>query len=263
MNSEKTARKIEKHYECRGVPLKLEKCEIVGNGERFIYTIKFKKRTKEDLIFDCARNIQLALRLPLFQPFVEDLTIKLAVSYRPLTENSLRKMLANPAFHRSRMSIPIPLGYDMRGGMRFTDLVNFPHALYGGATNSGKTVGLQNLIISIAVKQSVNRVNLILIDVGTSGLNLFHSLPHLSCEIVNNEEIAVNVIKALIVEMNQRTNIPRNELRELPALICVIDEYLSLIRSVKGDGKNDLISNISNLLQRGRHAKIHIILATQ
>jgi DNA segregation ATPase FtsK/SpoIIIE-like protein len=116
--------------------------------------------------------------------------------------------------------------------------------------------------LSIAAKQPVNKVNLLIIDTGTSDLDLFHPLPHLSHSIVKDEETAVGVMLALVDEMEARTSIPREKLRLLPAIVCVVDEYLSLIPNIDAR-KKKLIPAISSLLQRGRHAKIHLVLATQ
>lgn len=264
MNIDKMAHKIERHYNSHGVALKLIKCEVIMDGERYIYTIKLKPGTKESQIFDRAQDIRTALQLPLFQPFREDILICIAVSERPVTENSLQKMLESRGFHGRGMWIPIALGYDMKGAMRFADLAKFPHALYGGATNSGKTVGLRSLIVSIVAKQPVNKTNLLIIDTGASGLDIFNPLPHLSCPIVKDTETAVKVMLALSDEMKRRTSLPDDELRLLPAIVCIMDEYVSLITSM-GDTKDRkvLTDSISNLLRKGRHAKIHIVLATQ
>ncbi len=264
MNSEKMARKIERHYNSHGVALKIIKCEIIRGGERYIYTIKLKPGTKESLIFDRAQDIRTALQLPLFQPFREDLLIYIAVSERPSTENSLQKMLENREFHGKGLWLPIALGYDMKGSMCFADLAKFPHSLYGGATNSGKSVGLQSLIVSIVAKQPVNKANLVIIDTGASDLDLFNPLPHLSCPIVKDIETAVKVMLALTSEMKRRAIMPNDELRLLPAIICIVDEYVSLITSMGNTKERKVLTDsISNLLRKGRHSKIHMVLATQ
>lgn len=264
MNSEKMAHKIEKHYKSHGVALKLIKCEFIRNSERYIYTIKLKPGTKESLIFDRAQDIRTALQLPLFQPFREGLSICIAVSKRLVTENSLQKMLGIWDLYRREMWIPIALGYDMKGKMRFADLAKFPHALYGGATNSGKTVGLRSLVVSIIAKQSVNRVNLLIIDTGASGLDIFNHLPHLSYPIVKDTENAVKVILALTDEMKRRISMPDDELRLLPAVVCILDEYVSLVTNMRDTKDRKVLTDrISNLLRKGRHAKIHMVLATQ
>jgi S-DNA-T family DNA segregation ATPase FtsK/SpoIIIE len=192
-----------------------------------------------------------------------DLEVRLAVSERPIKENSLRKMLTSPMFRRSG-KIPIALGYDMRGEMRFVDLVKLIHAMYAGASGSGKSIGLLCLILSIVYLQSVNQVNLLLFDVGANTLEPFSDAPHLSYPIVKDPETALYVIQSLVAEMERRMKLDRSELFNLPALICVLDEYVSLITNIGDKKRSKLLSDaISNLLRRGRQAKIHMIIATQ
>ena len=263
MNYNELSKKIERHYASHGASVKLTACDSNSYDDRFVYDVKIKKGTKEAVIFNRANDIKIALGLPLFQPFKEGLSIRLVVSCRPVTENSLHKMLTSAEFHRSKMPIPIALGYNMRGNMHFFDLTSGPHSMYGGATNSGKTVGLQSLILSIAVKQSVNRVNLLIIDTGANGLDMFNALPHLSHPIVKDEETAVMILRQLNDEMERRSTLPKEELRQLPALICTVDEYIALIKNISGTGKAMLKSALENLLRKGRHSKIHMVLATQ
>jgi len=264
MHIKKTARKIEFHNQKHGAPIKIISCEVIGNGERYIYTVKLKAGTKESLLFDRAKDIRTALRLQLYQPFKEGLAIRIAVSECPITENSLKKMLESPAFLKSKMKIPIALGYDMRGEMRFVDLVKLIHAMYAGSTGSGKSVGLWCLILSIIYLQTVSQVNLLLFDVGANTLEPFIGIPHLSHPIVKDITTAIYVIKELVVEMEKRMKLAHSELLKKPALVCIIDEYVSLISNI-GDKKLSqlLTGTISNLLRRGRQVKIHMVLATQ
>ena len=260
INSDKLARKIEKHYASHNADIKLTDCKVIGN--RLIYSIKIKKGTKESLVFNRAGDVQAALGLPSFQPFKKDMYICLAVSDRPFTDNSLQKMLTSPAFPK-RMWLPIALGYDVRGSMYFADLAKFPHSMYGGGTGSGKTAGLRSLIISIIAKQPVNNANLIIIDTGASGLDCFGSVPHLSYPIVKDKEIAVRVIQILNDKMKERINLPVEERRRLPSIICIVDEYIDLIKNIGDTGRVELASTIDNVLRKGRHAKIHMVFATQ
>ncbi|MDR0948101.1 MAG: hypothetical protein LBM69_01130, partial [Lachnospiraceae bacterium] len=142
----KLAYKLEEHYSSFGLALKLVLLEVVDNNRRLIYDVSVKKGTKVNLIFERAKDVQIALKLRFFQVFYEGVSIRLAVSNEPLTTNSLDRMLKSPEMHRKHYQIPIALGYDMRGKMFFADLVEFVHAMYGGATNSGKTVGLRSMI---------------------------------------------------------------------------------------------------------------------
>lgn len=263
MDSEKVAAKIVKHFASFGISLKIVLLEMLDGGSRLIFGIKPKKGTKIHQLFDRANDIQIALGLSLFQLYWEGQHIRLTVSDKPVMENNLEKMLASPAFCNNKMKIPIALGYDMRGRMFFADLVAFVHAMYGGATGSGKTVGLRSLIASLVYFQPVSRVNLVIIDTFTNKLHLFNPLPHLVLPVVKEKEQVVCVLKNLVLEMERRLRLPTNELRILAALVVIIDEYINLIKSIDGTLKSEFLSVLTSLLRLGRQAKIHVVLATQ
>lgn len=264
MNKKNLARTIEKHYLSHGVHVRLKYQSADGNGERVIFRIKLKPGTKASLVFDRAADIKTALELSLFQPFRDGLAIYLAVSKSTVLQSSLIKILKSQMFCRSRFGLPIALGYNMRGEFVFADLAKMPHALYAGSTNSGKSVGLICLIISLIVRQPVQRVNFILFDVGANSLELFNDMPHLSYPIVKDADTGIYVITKLVEELERRIKLDIEELRNQPAIVCVVDEYVSFINNIDGKIKSqELADQISNLLRRGRHGKIHIVLATQ
>ncbi len=262
MNIKKLMNLIEIHYMYHGIVVKLKLIKVIGNYERMIFQFIVKPGTKVNLIFERAHDIQTALQIPLFEPFMNGLAICLAVSKYPFKQNSLVKMLSSQAFRRSKMLLPVALGYDMKYEMFFMDLAMSPHVMYGGATNSGKSIGLKCLILSLLTRNSVQKVNLILIDVGTDTMELFEGIPHLSCPIVKDVPTGIHAINSLVAEMEHRKGLTNDELRKLPALVCIIDEYISFISDAREDSE-DLGTAISLLLQRGRHAKIHLILAAQ
>jgi S-DNA-T family DNA segregation ATPase FtsK/SpoIIIE len=263
MNYEKMARKIERHFEAHKAPIRLKSYEVINNEERVIYEVKIKEGTIVNRVLQRANDVKAALKLPLFRLYQEGQFYRLAISKKTAIEYTLRKMLENPRFPRGMgMNIPIALGYDIRHEMYYADLAEFPHALYGGDTQSGKTVGLICLILSIAAKQPVNRVNLIIIDTRTRDLDCFTPLPHLSHPIVKDGKTAVGVMRYLDNTMEERAHISEDELRLRPAIVCVVDEYISLIGDLKEEEKKSLILALQNLLRSGRHAKIHMILAT-
>lgn len=264
MHIKKLMNLIEMHYRHHGIVVRLELLKVIGNYERLIFRFIIKPGTKVNLIFERAHDVQTALRIPLFEPFMNHLSICLAVSKYPFKQNSLMKMLSSHAFQKSRMLLPIALGYDMKCEMFFMDLAMSPHVMYGGATNSGKSIGLKCLILSLLARNSVRKVNLILIDVGTDTMEPFEGVPHLSCPIVKDVQTGCRVISSLVAEMERRKDFTDDELRKVPALICIIDEYISFISDAEDDGlSEDLGTAISLLLQRGRHAKIHLVLAAQ
>ena len=215
------------------------------------------------MVFGRAPDIKTALGLHLFQPFKEGDEIRLVVSDSPTPQNSLWNMLISRTFRSSKMWLPIAIGYDMMCRMVFGDLGQMPHAMYAGATRSGKSVGLICLILSLAM-QAVCKVNLILFDVGANTMAPFEGLSHLAHPIVKDTEEGIYVIAALVAEMERRIKLSFDELRRLPAIACVIDEYVSFIANIGNKKLSHKVANdISNLLRRGRHAKIHVVLATQ
>ncbi|MCL2717239.1 MAG: FtsK/SpoIIIE domain-containing protein [Lachnospiraceae bacterium] len=266
MNIKNMAQKIVTHYwkhsGKRAAPIKVTSCELVNGEERCIYTIKLNPGTQESLIFNRAKDIQTALQLPLFQPFKENLTVRIAVSEKPINENSLRKMLNSSAICRSKMILPIALGYDMRGAMRFVDLVKLIHAMYAGSTGSGKSVGLWSLIASIIYLQPVKKVNLLLFDVGAYALDIFAGIPHLSYSIIKDVNTAVYVLLKLVAELERRMKLSINELVHEPALISIIDEYLSILSNISDKKLAQLIIDcISTILRHGRQAKMFLVVA--
>lgn len=219
--------------------------------------------TKKKDIFSVCPDIQCALQLPQFQLYQNKLSIRLAVSWRKIKLRSLIEMLKSDHFTENNMSLPVALGYDVLGDMFFIDLSELPHLLVGGSTNSGKSVALMCLITSLITSNPVYELSLLIIDVGAHSMNGFKNLSHLSHPIVKDTESACYVIQKLVGEMNNRAKNEEN-LRVLPRIVCVIDEFIALIGSIRDKAKaNELINNISDLLMRGRHFKIHMVLAAQ
>jgi S-DNA-T family DNA segregation ATPase FtsK/SpoIIIE len=119
--------------------------------------------------------------------------------------------------------------------------------------------------MSIIFSRSANEVNLILFDVGGYKLSIFNEVPHLTYPVVNDVDTAVSVFTALVVEMERRLALQNNhlEFNKLPYIVCVIDEGVSLILNADRKQSEILINAISNLLRRGRQAKIVVAIATQ
>ena len=144
------------------------------------------------------------------------------------------------------------------------DLAEMPHILYGGATGMGKSVALQVLILSAIWKNPAQKVNLIIFDVGANDLDMFGGIQHLSYPIVKDETTSVYAIRKVVNEMQRRINLSIDEIRNLPAIILVIDEIVSLLRNMEHKELSQNFTNaLTNLLRRGRHAKIHIVIGTQ
>ncbi len=167
----------------------------------------------------------------------------------------------------NKMLLPYVVGFDAVGRLIIVDLSKLPHLLVAGATNSGKTVGVKVLITSIIYRKRPSRVNLILIDVGASDLLPFEGVPHLSCPVIRDRNRASQVLEKLRNEMERRITIQSSDnetFKKLSRLVLVIDEFPALFVGVEDKRMVKLMTDaVSALLQRGRHAKMHVVLAAQ
>lgn len=257
---------ISKEFGKFNVNAKLKWFRVIGN--RIIFSIKTKGNTREIHVRANAPEVQRKLKLPLFHVVKYDFNLYLIVSREQAVYSHLPDILNSPSCRgaQAQMCLPHIVGHDVLGGVVMDDLVHFPHLLLGGSTGSGKSVGLQALITSIAYSKSPSRVNFVLIDVGATSLMPFEELPHLSCSVVRDRMTAIQTMVALTAEMERRIDLEYADpagFKRLPRLVVVIDEFPALFMGVGKSMVKELTNNVSNLLQRGRHAKIHMVLAAQ
>ena len=260
----KIQRTIENCYQHFNVFIKLEIFLYDKKTENFVYLLLPKAGTKKIAIFRHAEDVQIAMNERRLKPFTKENRLFLAVSSGknpPII--GFDQMLNNPIFRHNPDKLLVCLGYDMLSTLFVIDLADMPHAMYVGATNSGKSMGLICLVLSLISHQPINKVNLVLCDMGGKSLDVFEGVPHLSHPIVNDEVTGAHVIDAIHQEMNRRLNADMEEIAPLPAIVCVIDEFVSFMDRTKKlpDGAN-VASQITDILRRGRKAKIHMVLAT-
>lgn len=257
---------ISKWFGKFNVNAKLKRFRIIGN--RIIFTIKTKGNTRETHVRANAPEVQRKLKLPLFHIVKHDFNLYLIVSREQVVYSHLPDILNTPFCRevQAKMCLPYIIGHDVLGGVVMDDLARFPHLLLGGSTGSGKSVGLQALITSVAYNKPPSQVNFIPIDVGATSLMPFEGLPHLSCPVVRDRTTAIQALVALTAEMERRIDLEYTDpasFKRLPRLVVVIDEFPALFMGVDKAISKALTDSISALLQRGRHAKIHVVLAAQ
>lgn len=258
---------VEKEYARYGANITLICSKVLA--DRMIFQVRLKKGTRTKQVFDKTVDVQFRIRMPLFVLGKCGFMIYLVMSDKKIEYPHLPLMLMREDLSSKckNMKLPYVVGHNIFGELLFVDLAEQPHALFGGSTNSGKTVGIKALISSIAFWKSPEEVNLILIDTGANDLVEFGTLPHLSCPIVRERNNAYQVLQALNMELERRIGLEvknRALYESLPSLVLIMDEFPSLF-SVNQDKKvvRQFTEAISNLLRRGRHGKIHVVLAAQ
>lgn len=264
---EELAKKIEKAFKQYNVFVKIDGATV--QEDRFIVRLKLKEATREAQVLARARDVQLRLRLPLFAVITDKYVTAIVVSNKEIQNAHLLDVLGMDDYGElsNAKQLPYVVGYDILGVLRIADLCKLPHLLVAGTTNSGKTVGLKSLITSIAYSRSPSEVNFILIDVGANDLVPFDGIPHLSCPVISDKNVACKALILLQAEMERRRKLQsskNSEFESLPRIVLVIDEFPALFVGTEDKQVIKVMTEtVSCLLQRGRHAKIHVVLAAQ
>ncbi len=206
----------------------------------------------------------------------------------------LSEILGSQTYHSSHSVVTMALGKDIAGNPVVADLAKMPHLLVAGTTGSGKSVGINAMILSLLYKADSSQTRLILIDPKMLEMSVYEGIPHLLAPVVTDMRQAANALNWCVGEMEKRYRlmskmgvrnltgfntkirdaIKREEpipnpfsltpdqpepLKELPTIVVVIDELADLMMVV---GKK-IEELIARLAQKARAAGIHLILATQ
>lgn len=248
-------------------------CKVkVTNRERYgpwdAYEMDLKGNTRETHIRACAPDVQD--RLQVKRLIIEKLEQRLFVliSDNEPEYDHLPDILARGScLDRLRQKqLPYAVGFSFVNEPIVIDLAEAPHMLMGGSSGFGKSIGLQMAVAAIAYTKTPAEANFVLIDTGATDLMCFEGLPHLSCPIVQSQESAVQVLSAVSSEMARRIRLEHTDPDEyavLPRLVVVVDEFPALFVGLNDKERKPLRDTLSALLQRGRHAKIHLVLAAQ
>ncbi len=210
----------------------------------------------------------------------------------------LSDVIASPQFKESKSPTTIVLGQDIAGDAVVADLAKMPHVLVAGTTGSGKSVGVNVMILSMLYKSTPEDVRFIMIDPKMLELSIYEGIPHLLAEVVTDMKDASNALRWCVGEMERRYKLmsvlgvrnikgfndklkmaaeaghPIHDplwkegdsmdaeaplLEKLPYIVVVVDEFADLMMVV-GKKVEELIARLA---QKARAAGIHLILATQ
>ena len=204
----------------------------------------------------------------------------------------LTEILSSKVFKSSPSNLSVALGQDISGNAIVVDLAKMPHMLVAGTTGSGKSVGLNAMLLSLLFKSDPEEVRLILVDPKMLELAVYDGIPHLLTPVITDMTDASNGLRWCVAEMDRRYKLmsmmgvrnlagfnkkiqdadnngkqilnPLNEdeeeyLEVLPSIVVVVDEFADMMMLV-GKKVEHLIARIA---QKARAAGIHLVLATQ
>jgi DNA segregation ATPase FtsK/SpoIIIE, S-DNA-T family len=249
------------------------------------------------LVKDLARSLSvISVRVVEVIPGKTVVGIELPNNVREVVR--LSEVLSADVYQHAQSPLTLALGVDIAGHPMVVDLAKMPHLLVAGTTGSGKSVGINAMILSILLKATPDQVRLIMVDPKMLELSVYDGIPHLLTPVVTDMKEAASALRWCVEEMERRYKLMaslgvRNlagyntkiaegvesgeplvnplwkptdsmdttapELQELPFVVVVIDELADMMMVV-GKKVEQLIARIA---QKARAAGIHMILATQ
>jgi len=243
------------------------------------YTLRPAQGIKLSKIVSLHNDLALALAahpLRIEAPIPGRSLVGIEIPNRSIVMVRLRSLLERPTFQESSSGLTFALGRDVAGSPMFADLCQMPHLLVSGATGTGKTVALNNLIVSLLYRASPDNLKLILIDPKRVELTAYESIPHLLSPVIVQPDKAIGALRWAVGEMERRFEVlqqtgkrdvdsynkmvklgDENEL--LPYMVIVIDELADLMAS---NGR-EVEANIVRLAQMARAVGIHLVVSTQ
>ncbi|GAA8492759.1 DNA translocase FtsK [Helicobacter pylori] len=187
----------------------------------------------------------------------------------------LREILESELFQKSSSPLTLALGKDIVGNPFITDLKKLPHLLIAGTTGSGKSVGVNAMILSLLYKNPPDQLKLVMIDPKMVEFSIYADIPHLLTPIITDPKKAIGALQSVVKEMERRYSLmseykvktidsyneqaPNNGVEAFPYLIVVIDELADLMMT----GGKEAEFPIARIAQMGRASGLHLIVATQ
>jgi len=238
------------------------------------YSMKPAKGVKLTRITTLSNDLALALAahpIRIEAPIPGQSLVGIEVPNEKVAMVTLRELLEAPEFKNRPHNMMIALGKDVAGKVWFADLPRMPHLLIAGATNSGKTVCINTVILSLLFQNSPETLRFIMVDPKRVELTLYNGIPHLLTPVITDAAKTVNALKWTIGEMERRFDLlAKNGKRDigsynkaaeekLPYIVFVIDELADLMAMAA----SEVEAGIIRVAQMARAVGIHLIVATQ
>jgi len=259
------------------------------------YALKPAQGVRIAKIASLQQEMQLALKadsIRIEAPIPGKSLVGIEVPNEKRATVGLAPLLATPEYADSAHPLLAALGKDVTGQVHFTNIAKMPHGLIAGTTGSGKSVMIQNIIISLLMRNSPDQLRFILIDPKRVELTLYNKIPHLLTPVITDAKKAIRSLSWAVKEMERRYDIlqaesvqniasyhkniykparkawedndspeeDKDNLPEaLPYIVIILDELNDLMQAYP----RELEGMIVRLAQMSRAVGIHLILATQ
>ena len=264
---------------------KLIKFKIEGDVVRtyagpVVTTFEFKPAAhiKVSKILNLQDDLAMALKAQTIRiqaPVPGKDVVGIEIPNREVETIYLREILENDIFKKSKSPLTIALGKDIVGKPFVTDLKKLPHLLIAGTTGSGKSVGINAMILSLLYRNSPDQLRLMMIDPKMLEFSIYNDIPHLLTPVITQPKKAITALSNMVTEMERRYQMmsqtrtknietynekaKKDGKDQLPYIVVVIDELADLMMT----GGKDVEFSIARLAQMARASGIHLIVATQ
>ena len=271
-DTEANALKIQKTLEKFGIEVEMGETKVGPTVTQ--YTFRPAEGVKLSRITTLNNDLSLSLAahpIRIEAPIPGKSLVGVEVPNRAKAIVGLREILEDQAFKDRKNNLFVALGKDVAGTAWLYDLTRMPHLLVAGATNSGKSVCLNAIIVSLLYQNNPEDLRFIMVDPKRVELPTYNGIPHLLTPVITDVNKTINALKWCLNEMERRYDIlnkagKRNiqsynssAKEKLPYIVFIIDELADFMMT---SGK-DMEAAIIRLAQMSRAIGIHLILATQ
>ena len=241
------------------------------------YELQPARGVRVNRITTLSNDIALALAAPRVRieaPIPGKAAVGVEVPNKTAATVLLKEIIDTDEFRNMKSPVTMAIGKDIGGKIVVADLAKMPHMLIAGSTGSGKSVCINDIILSMVYKSAPADLRLIMVDPKQVELSVYSTLPHLLIPVVTDPKKAASALRWAVNEMTMRykkfsdrgardlaryNEIQEDETARLPRIVVIVDELADLMM-VAPDEVEDCICRIAQL---GRAAGIHLIVATQ
>lgn len=271
-NVEHNAERVRKTLEKFGIDVEMGETKVGPTVTQ--YTFRPAEGVKLSRITTLNNDLSLALAahpIRIEAPIPGKSLVGIEVPNKAKAVVGLRGVLEDESFKKRKSNLMISLGKDVAGNSWLYDLTKMPHLLVAGATNSGKSVCLNAIIVSLLYQNNPDDLRFIMVDPKRVELSTYNGIPHLLTPVITDANKTINALRWCLNEMDRRYDVlneadKRNiksynavAKEKLPYIVFIIDELADFMMT---SGK-EMEAAIIRLAQMSRAIGIHLILATQ
>ena len=251
------------------------------------YEMDLERGTKVNKVLSISREIALALaakEVRIEAPIPGKNTVGVEIPNQTVVPVSMREIMEAMRQEKKLENsvLAAPLGRDIMGNVKYVEINKTPHMLVAGATGAGKSVCINNIIVSILMRSTPDEVKMVLVDPKKVEFNVYEGIPHLLMPVVTDPKKASAALQKIVVEMDDRYETFKNSgtkniqtyneyiekelkkhpdcgLKKMPFILVIIDELADLMLVAA----KEVEESIMRITQLARAAGIHLIVATQ